>query len=127
MRGSFRRSNRFVCTVLFSFGLARGADPSTGAEDKTIFLSSHTARQVAKVRPEPEYPATARQFRLSADVVAEFTVGLDGKVEKVAITQGHPMFNSAVIAAVKRWAFDPYMVDGHPMKFRSTLTFNFKL
>jgi TonB family protein len=127
MMGSLRLYPRLVITGLVAVCLVRGADPSAGADDKVIFISTHNAREAARVKPEPEYPAIARQFRLSADVVADFVVGTDGRVEKVEITKGHPMFNPAVISAVKRWSFSPYMIDGHPSRFRSTMTFTFKL
>ena len=127
MKGSLRRCPRLVFTALFAVILVRGADPLTGGDDKVIFISTHNAREAARVKPEPEYPAIARQFRLSGDVVADFIVGTDGKVEKVEITKGHPMFNPAVISAVKRWSFSPYMIDGHPSRFRSTMTFTFHL
>jgi TonB family protein len=128
MKGSLERCLGLALTALFAVTLARGADPSTGGgDDKLIFVSSHTVRETARVKPEPEYPAIARQFRLSGDVVADFVVGSDGRVEKVEITKGHPMLNPAVISAVKRWSFPPYMIDGRPSRFRSTLTFTFHL
>ncbi len=92
-----------------------------------VVLTSRALREAAIVKLEPEYPATARQFRLSGEVTAELIVGLDGRVETVSITRGHPMFNNAVINAVKRWSFSPFIVEGHPRKVKSTLTFDFKL
>jgi len=127
MKSSLLLCPRLVLTGLFAVCLVRGAEPSAGGDEKVIFLSSHNAREAARIKPEPEYPAIARQFRLNADVVADFIVGTDGKVEKVEITKGHPMFNPAVISAVKRWSFSPFMIDGHPSRFRSTMTFTFRL
>jgi TonB family protein len=48
-------------------------------------------------------------------------------VENLAISKGNPMFNAAVLTAVKRWSFSPFIVDGHPAKAKSSLTFVFKL
>jgi TonB family protein len=129
MKRSLQRYTWVLSTGFLAVVLARGAspEPTVGTDDRLIVLTSHAIREAALVHLEPEYPATARQFRLTAEVVAEFTVGFDGKVEQVTITKGHPMFNSAVISAVKRWSFAPFMVEGHPRKIKSTLTFDFKL
>ena len=128
---SVQRSAWVVCMGLMVVAPARGADAnivqSGDADDRTVVLTGRAIREVALFKQEPEYPAAARQFRISAEVVAQFTVGLDGKVENVAITKGHPMFNTAVVNAVKRWSFPPFMVDGHARKVKSTLTFDFKL
>ncbi len=121
------------CVKLAGFGfvlamsLAAAGEPGDGAGEKTIFVSSQKMREAARFKLEPQYPATARQFRLNGEVTAEFVVGLDGKVENVAITKGSPMFDAAVISAVKRWSFSPFVVDGHPTKAKSSLTFVFKL
>jgi TonB family protein len=115
-----------LCAVMLAAG-AESPDASGDADKQTIVVSSHAIREAAVFRQEPEYPAAARQFRLSGEVVAEFTVGLDGKVENVAITKGRPILNDAVIRAVRKWSFSPFMVDGRPHRVKSSLTFNFTL
>lgn len=112
-------------------GQAIAAEPAaaiaTSNQDKPIVISGHAAREAARVKLEPEYPAAARQFRLSGDVTADVIIGLDGKVEKVTIGKGNPILNSAVAAALKKWSFAPILVDGCPTRAKSTLTFSFKL
>jgi TonB family protein len=99
---------------------------SSNNADGTILISSDTALEAARFHQEPEYPPTAREFRLSGEVVVEFTIGLDGKVENLAITKGSPIFNAAVLSAVKKWSFIPFVVDGRHTKAKSTMTFVFK-
>ena len=108
-------------------GAIAAAEPSVSADGKAIVISSTAAREAARFRLEPEYPAAARQFRLSGDVQAEVTIGLDGKVESVAVSKGNAILNSAVSSAVKKWTFAPFSVDGRPTRAKSTLTFTFKL
>lgn len=110
-----------------SVGAMGAAEPSVGADSKAIVISSSAAREAARIHLEPEYPAAARQFRLSGDVQAEVTIGLDGKVEHVAVSKGNAILNSAVASAVKKWTFAPFSVDGRPTRAKSTLTFSFKL
>ena len=92
-----------------------------------VVLSDKAVREAAKFHVEPEYPAAARQFRVSGEVIAEMTVGLDGKVESVTIAKGNPLLSASVVAALKKWTFAPFNVDGHPSRVKSTLTFAFKL
>ena len=108
-------------------GAIAAAEPTVSTEGKTIVISSSAAREAARIHLEPEYPAAARQFRLSGDVQAEVTIGLDGKVESVAVSKGNAILNSAVALAVKKWTFAPFSVDGRPTRAKSTLTFTFKL
>jgi TonB family protein len=116
-------------TVFFAIALSGAAAPtaSSGTDARTIVVTSRAIRQAAIFQQEPEYPPAARQFRLSGEVVVELTVGVDGKVENVVVTKGRPILNDAVLRAVRRWSFSPFMVDGHPTKVKSTLSFNFQL
>jgi len=114
-----------VLLALLAMAPAQAAD-STGA-NQVVVVSSTTLRQAATVYQEPEYPAAARQFRLSGEVVVVLIVAEDGKVENVKITEGRPILNQAVLRAVRKWSFSPFVVDGHPRKVKSTISFNFKL
>lgn len=131
MKAFTRRVSGIIPTVVLAFsGLTKGAD-TTGtspvADSSTVVLTARAIRQAATFHQEPEYPAAARQFHLSGEVVVEFIVGLDGKVENVTITRGQPILNDAVTRALKKWSFTPLNVDGRPRKMKSTLSFNFTL
>jgi TonB family protein len=118
-----------MLSALFGMMLVQGATPTatSGEDDKTIVITSSAIRQAAHFHQEPEYPPAARQFRLSGEVVVDVTVGVDGKVEDVEVTKGRPILNDAVLRAVRRWSFSPFVVDGRPRKVKSTLSFNFQL
>src|SRR5271163_4103798 len=88
-----------VFAALFVATLAQGAaSPDAGhdADSQVLVITSHAIREAATFRQEPEYPPAARQFRLSGEVVAEFTVGLDGKVENVTTNKGCPLLTESV-------------------------------
>jgi TonB family protein len=126
MKGFIRSSSGIVSIALFIGSLGYGADTTPGSDDR-IFLTSRAIREAAVFKQEPEYPAAARQFRLSGEVLVEVTVGLDGKVENISITRGQALLNDAVIRAVKKWSFAPFMVDGRARRVKSSLLFNFQL
>jgi TonB family protein len=119
-----------LSTALFvaAFAHAEGnPDTTHDAEPGIIIVSTHAIREAAVVHQEPEYPAAARQFRLSGEVIADFVVGVDGKVENVSITKGLPILSDAVVRALRKWSFSPFKVDGRPKRVKSTLSFNFRL
>jgi TonB family protein len=126
MKGILRRYSGIVSIALFVVCLGYGADPTPGSDDR-IVLTPRAIRDAALFKQEPEYPAAARQFRLGGEVLVEVTVGVDGKVENIAVTRGQPLLTDAVIRAVKKWSFAPFMVDGRPRRVKSSLLFNFQL
>jgi protein TonB len=116
--------------ALFMVVIAYGAetpDVPREADNQVLVVSSTAIREAAVTKQEPEYPAAARQFRLSGEVVAEFTVGMDGKIESVSVTRGSPIFSDSVIKALRRWSFSPIKVDGRVRRVKSTLKFQFQL
>jgi TonB family protein len=125
-RGLIRQAGLLATLALISCAMIAAQVPAA-ANDKPVIMSDRAIREAARFHVEPEYPAAARQFRVAGEVVAELTVGLDGKVENIAITKGNPLLNASVVVALKKWTFVPFSVDGHPTKVRSVLTFAFKL
>ncbi len=130
MQAFLQRCTGIISAALFVAALAHaGANPDTthDADNTIIVMSTHAVREAAVVHQDPEYPAAARQFRLSGEVVAEFVVGVDGKVENVSITKGSPILSDAVVRALRRWSFSPFKVDGRVRRVKSTISFNFQL
>jgi TonB family protein len=116
-----------LLAALAGFSMVKAQSPANDEKMKLPVVSAIAIREAARFHVEPEYPAIARQFRLNGEVVADLTVGLDGKVETVQVTKGNPLLNTAVVSALKKWTFVPFNVDGRPTKVKSTLSFVFKL
>jgi TonB family protein len=62
-------------------------------------------------RVEPEYPKIAQQTGAKGEVEMSVTVGPDGSVTAVKVLRGHPMLQSAAVAAVKQWLFTPQLTE----------------
>jgi protein TonB len=75
----------------------------------------------------PEYPAIAAQARVSALVILEAHVGTDGRILDARILRGQPLFDDAALAAVRRWRYQPLLLNGVPREFVLTVTVQFKL
>lgn len=96
-------------------------------DEKATFVSESAARQHIKVKVDPEYPATARQFRIAGDVIARITIGTDGKVETVDETNGNMLLQASVKTVLRKWVFMPYVVEGKAVRVKTSLSFNFRL
>jgi protein TonB len=66
----------------------------------------------------PEYPRQALAKELRGDVRVKYTVGTDGRVKDAAVTASNPagVFDGVALAAVRKWRFKPYEVDGQPVE-----------
>ncbi len=83
----------------------------------------------------PQYPADLRKEKLEADVVVEFVVDENGRVDKAKVTSStDPRFNDAALACVREWTFEPAVSGGRkrqtgmivPILFRADQTGNRK-
>jgi len=74
--------------------------------------------------PQPPYPREAARSRASGSVVAQFTIGADGRVTEVTVIRARPrgLFEDAVIDTVRTWRFEP---PGEPVTM--TRTFEFRM
>lgn len=76
---------------------------------------------------KPVYPKEALRSKISGIVIMEATTDVYGKVQNVKVKEGHPVLNEAAVEAVKKWIYEPYLIDGKPKPVRFTVTVNFSL
>ena len=91
-----------------------------------VRVAEADAKQAATSKPMPEYPATARQLKITGVVQVEVVIGADGGVEDVKISSGNPVLTKACAKAVHDWRFKPFLQDGKPTRAVAPLTFEFK-
>lgn len=65
---------------------------------------------------QPEYPAMARQMKLSGTVEIDVFVDAAGQVEKVESVKGNAILFVAAQRALKQWKFKPVKVGDSPSK-----------
>lgn len=63
----------------------------------------------------PIYPAGARHAQVSGVVWIEAWIGKDGKVVDTNVLSGPNLLRRAAQDAVKRWRYEPTVVDGAPI------------
>jgi len=91
-------------------------------------VSELDARRAVIKKVEPEYPAMARQVRLSGRVQVDVLIDAAGNVEKVTVLQGNVLLSNSAANALKKWRFTPFTgTGGKPAKAVASLTFDFHL
>ncbi|MGE0450473.1 MAG: energy transducer TonB [Vicinamibacterales bacterium] len=76
---------------------------------------------------KPEYPPNARQSRVQGVVILEVTIGTDGKVKATKTLKSVPQLDTAASDAVKKWEYQPTVIDGKPTTVIMTVPVNFTL
>jgi len=78
-------------------------------------------------RADPVYPDSANRARVEGDVILEITVGLRGRVERANVVKSIPLLDQAALDAVKKWEFDPGLMEGSPIQATLEVTIHFGL
>jgi len=57
----------------------------------------------------------------------EAVIGKDGTIEELKVLRGHPLLVKAALDAVRRWRYQPTLLNGEPIEVVTEITVNFKL
>jgi TonB family protein len=95
------------------------------AGPRQVWLSPEDAQARLLSRAEPEYPADALAARHSGNVVLEVNIAEDGSVASARVLSGDPLLAAAATEAVRGWRYRPYLSNGQPMPFQTTVTVSF--
>jgi TonB family protein len=113
-------------------GIERTSDYLLGKKDADGSLSeparlTHIQPPRLIKRVSPIYPIAAKKAHIEGVVCIEAVTDIYGRVLKVRVTNGHPLLRSAAVQAVKRWIYEPYILNGIPRPVSFTVNVNFKL
>jgi len=73
----------------------------------------------------PVYPSIARSSGIEGNVVVEASIGLAGNVVATKVISGPPMLRQAAVDALRRWKYQPAMLNGEPVAVQTTVTIQF--
>lgn len=92
----------------------------------SIVQGGDLSAQMVAGKP-PRYPIESRRKREQGTVMLTLTLGLDGAVETVAVSQssGFARLDEAARDAVKRWRWKPMIRDGQPVRVRGVVEIPF--
>jgi TonB family protein len=73
------------------------------------------------------YPAAAQEARIQGVVILEIVVGTDGSVTDARVLRSIPQLDEAAIETVRKWRYEPVLLNGKPVPIILTVTVNFTL
>jgi TonB family protein len=102
---------------------------STGYITTEIILDSYKHEREPWIKKVyPVYPDNAFKNKIEGKVILKALIGKGGKVNRVVlISSTNTIFNDASINALKKWAFEPAMMNGKYVEVWVQVPFIFKL
>lgn len=76
---------------------------------------------------QPAYPSEARSNGIQGAVVLDAVIGTDGAVQSLYLLEGNPALVPAVLEAVSKWRYVPYLLDGKPTVVDTQISVTFQL
>jgi periplasmic protein TonB len=66
-----------------------------------------TVKRKVRSRTMPDYPAIAKQLKITGKVKLQATISADGHVVSTHVVGGSPVLVSACADALKKWRYEP--------------------
>lgn len=101
--------------------------PTPKPEPKKTVVSGGVLNGKAISKPQPVYPPIAKAARASGTVTVQILVDESGRVVSASAVSGHPLLQSAAVAAARQARFSPTLLSGQPVKVSGVITYNFVL
>ena len=96
--------------------------PSLSAPQSQGISGGQLIKQVS-----PVYPTRARAYRIEGRVTLTVMVNEDGSVSDVKVIQGAPVLAESAVAAVAHWRFQPFRLNGKPIRRETDINIDYKL
>ncbi len=97
------------------------------APPRKIAVSSGVMTGNILFRPEPIYPAIAKQARVGGTVVLSATISRSGAIENLSVLRGSQMLVPAALEAVRQWRYRRYLLNGQPVEVQTQINVTFSL
>jgi protein TonB len=106
---------------------ALGGRPTEMSQPSRPAIGSNYQQPQLLSRVEPTYSGYARNARLQGNVQISFTIGTDGVPRSLARVSGNSALVDMALEAVRRWRYQPAILNGQPVEAQTTASFNFQL
>ena len=106
--------------------------PSTNADGtpnvpKRVRVSSGVAQAMLQKSVEPIYPPLARANHVQGVVLLHAIISTDGRIAHLRLVTGPSDLAKAAIAAVAKWRYRPYLLQGEPAEVDAQIEVRFTL
>lgn len=105
----------------------KAAPTADGVAPLRITISAGVSESLLQTRTAPVYPTVARAGHVEGTVVLKGRVGTDGRVESLEVISGPPLLQQAALESVRSWIYRPYLLNGAPAPFETTIHVVFSL
>jgi TonB family protein len=75
----------------------------------------------------PDYPAEAREKKVSGTVLLHVVLSREGYVEQINFVSGPPELMKASMNAVRQWKYQPTLLNGDPVEVDTMISVQFSL
>jgi protein TonB len=99
--------------------------PKAAAAPVPVGGDVQMAKLVRKIIPE--YPALAKNARISGVVRLVGIIGKDGAIRNLQLVSGHPLLARAAIEAVQQWIYKPTLLNGNAVEVIAPIEVRFTL
>jgi TonB family protein len=104
------------------------AQPGINAQGTPPVRVGSTVRSPTKIKDaQPTYPAEAQRNGIQGVVILEITIDAMGKVTRASVLRSIPFLDAAAVDAVRKWEYEPTILNGVPVPVIVTVTVNFAM
>jgi TonB family protein len=96
-----------------------------GEEKKPIHVNADFLKKISG--DNPVYPKIAKAAHVTGTVVLRAVISKDGTMENLEVVDGPSMLVASAMEAVQTWRYEPYLLNGEPVKVETTLNVIFEL
>ncbi len=114
-------------TIAVRAARGTGAPPAAGPTPVRVGGNIRPPRKLVDVKPV--YPQSMRDEGREGEVTIDAIIGRDGTVTAARVTspQVHPDLGIAAVDAVRKWKFEPTLLNGVPIDVVMTVSISFTL
>ena len=108
-------------------GIEDGDPNALIGKDETVLRIANVQmpRKIREVKPV--YSPIAIAARVQGRVIIEAMTDAYGYVRRARVISGHPLLNESAVDAIKKWLYEPYILNGIPKPVLFTVTITFSL
>lgn len=99
--------------------------PPIPTDPRSKAISVGIMNSKATTLPKPIYPATAKAVKAAGQVIVRIWVDENGNVTNAQAVSGHPLLQTAAVAAARQAKFTPTKIAGKAVKVTGLLTYTF--
>jgi protein TonB len=101
--------------------------PPAPAAKAPVRVGGRVMAPRAITAPDPQYPSLAKQARIFGDVVIDAVIDAHGNVVEMQVVSGHPLLVPAAVDALRKWKYQPTILNEEPVPVQLMVTIKFRL